>query len=189
MHDLDHLLRTVPSLGAYSGHYQSSTDADHGRIHAMDPLPENAIPYEITRPHCANRQTGGTSREDTYTRMRRGRHQIGFGIAKNVLQVHGVDAQGRCGVQRQLKRPQGIPYFSQLPHCPIGMEACAGAHFRARKLTALGRIRRFAVAQYSRVRSSDAATKCAFRPAKSTNTPTCVKETSPHETLRSLLPV
>jgi transposase len=121
--------------------------------------------------------------------MRRGRHQIGFGIAKNVLQVHGVDAQGRCGVQRQLKRPQGIPYFSQLPHCPIGMEACAGAHFRARKLTALGRIRRFAVAQYSRVRSSDAATKCAFRPAKSTNTPTCVKETSPHETLRSLLPV
>jgi hypothetical protein len=42
------------------------------------------------------------------------------------------------------------------------MEACAGAHFRARKLTALGRIRRFAVAQYSRVRSSDAATKWRF---------------------------
>jgi hypothetical protein len=77
-------------------------------------------------------------------------------------QVHGIDERGKAVLRKQLRRAQVAVFFGNLPPCVIGMEACAGAHFRARKLTALGRIRRFAVAQYSRVRSSDAATKWRF---------------------------
>jgi transposase len=64
--------------------------------------------------------------------------QIGFDLAKTVFQVHGVDARGKVGVRKQLKRAQVIPFFTQLPPCLIGMEACGGAHFWARKLVALG---------------------------------------------------
>src|ERR1022692_452330 len=64
--------------------------------------------------------------------------QIGFDLAKAVFQVHGVDARGKVGVRKQLKRAQVIAFFTQLPPCLIGMEACGGAHFWARKLTALG---------------------------------------------------
>jgi len=31
-----------------------------------------------------------------------------------------------------------MQFFTQLPPCLIGMEACGGAHFWARKLTVLG---------------------------------------------------
>src|SRR5450755_2737906 len=64
--------------------------------------------------------------------------QIGFDLAKAVFQVHGVDARGKVGVRKQLKRAQVIAFFTQLPPCLIGMEACGGAHFWARRLTALG---------------------------------------------------
>lgn len=64
--------------------------------------------------------------------------QIGFDLAKTVFQAHGVDARGKVGVRKQLKRGQVVPFFTQLPPCLIGMEACGSAHFWARKLTALG---------------------------------------------------
>lgn len=37
-----------------------------------------------------------------------------------------------------LKRAQVIPYFANLPECLVGMEACAGAHYRTRRLSSLG---------------------------------------------------
>jgi transposase len=64
--------------------------------------------------------------------------QVGFDLAKNVFQVHGIDERGKAALRRQLKRPQVIRFFTQLPPCLIGMEACGGAHFWARKLTAIG---------------------------------------------------
>jgi transposase len=63
---------------------------------------------------------------------------VGIDLAKVVFQVHGVDARGKASVRKQLKRPQVIAFFTQLPPCLIGMEACGSAHFWARKLTALG---------------------------------------------------
>src|ERR1019366_6174386 len=64
--------------------------------------------------------------------------QVGFDLAKNVFQVHGIDERGKGALRKQLKRAQVIPFFTQLPPCLIGMEACGGAHFWARKLVALG---------------------------------------------------
>lgn len=63
---------------------------------------------------------------------------IGLDLAKNVFQVHAVDAAGRVVVRRQVRRAQMRLFFSRLPACLIGMEACAGAHYSARELTKFG---------------------------------------------------
>jgi transposase len=63
---------------------------------------------------------------------------IGIDLAKNVFQVHGVDAQGDVVVVRKLRRAQVVAFFAKVPVCLIGMEACATAHHWARELTKLG---------------------------------------------------
>jgi transposase len=63
---------------------------------------------------------------------------IGLDIAKNVFQVHGIDAAEKVVVRKQLRRGQVIAFFAALPPCLIGMEACATAHDWARELTKLG---------------------------------------------------
>lgn len=63
---------------------------------------------------------------------------IGFDLAKNVFQVHGVDADGRVVLRKRLRRAEVVPFFANLASCVIGMEACATAHHWARELMALG---------------------------------------------------
>ena len=63
---------------------------------------------------------------------------IGLDIAKNVFQVHGIDATEKVVVRKQLRRSQVLAFFKALPPCLIGMEACATAHYWARELTKLG---------------------------------------------------
>ncbi len=63
---------------------------------------------------------------------------IGVDLAKNVFQVHGVDAEGGVVVRRQLRRGQVLPFFKKQPPCLVGMEACATAHHWARQLIELG---------------------------------------------------
>ena len=63
---------------------------------------------------------------------------IGLDIAKSVFQVHGVDAQGKVIVRRQLKRRYVLAFFQKLPLCLIGIEACASSHYWSRELQALG---------------------------------------------------
>jgi transposase len=63
---------------------------------------------------------------------------VGLDLAKNVFQVHGVSADGRVVVRRQLRRAEVLKFFSTLPPCLVGMEACASAHHWARELIAIG---------------------------------------------------
>jgi len=63
---------------------------------------------------------------------------IGLDIAKNVFQVHGIDANEKVVVRKQLRRSQVLAFFAALAPCLIGMEACVGAHYLSRKLKALG---------------------------------------------------
>jgi hypothetical protein len=63
---------------------------------------------------------------------------IGLDIAKNVFQVHGIDAAEKVVVRKQLRRGQLMKFFETLPPCLVGMEACATAHYWARELTKLG---------------------------------------------------
>src|ERR1035441_4904272 len=63
---------------------------------------------------------------------------IGLDLAKNVFQVHGIDATEKVVVRKQLRRGQVMTFFEALAPCLIGMEACATAHHWARELTKLG---------------------------------------------------
>lgn len=63
---------------------------------------------------------------------------VGLDLAKTVFQVHAVDHAGAVVIRRQVRRAQLLLFFSRLAPCLIGMEACAGAHYRARELTKLG---------------------------------------------------
>jgi len=65
--------------------------------------------------------------------------RVGVDLAKNLIQVHAVDAAGKRLVSRALKREQFIAWCEQLPKgCLVAMEACSGAHHWARKLRAMG---------------------------------------------------
>lgn len=63
---------------------------------------------------------------------------IGIDLAKSVFQLHGTDERGKAVLSKVLRRPQMMRFFTQLPPCLIGMEACGGAHFWARKLSECG---------------------------------------------------
>jgi len=67
--------------------------------------------------------------------------RIGLDLAKNVFQVHGVDANERVVLRRQLKRSEVLRFFAKLDRietCIVGMEACCGSDYWARELTKLG---------------------------------------------------
>lgn len=63
---------------------------------------------------------------------------IGRDLAKSVFQAHGVDETGATTLTKRLHRKQMLPFFSKLPPCLIGMEACGTAHYWARTLAAMG---------------------------------------------------
>jgi transposase len=64
--------------------------------------------------------------------------RFGIDLAKNVFQVHGVDAVGKTVVQKQLRRSQMLKFFAAQPPALIGIEACGSAHYWGRELGALG---------------------------------------------------
>jgi transposase len=50
-------------------------------------------------------------------------------------------------MRRKLTRRKVAEFFAQLPACEVGMEACGGAHYWARKLSALGHTVKLMAAQ------------------------------------------
>jgi transposase len=73
---------------------------------------------------------------------------IGLDLAKHVFQVHGIDAEGTTVLRKRLRRGQVLAFFSRIPRCVVGLEACATAHYWACELRALGHEVRLMPAQY-----------------------------------------
>ena len=73
---------------------------------------------------------------------------IGLDIAKNVFQIHGVDASGRIVLRKRLRRGQMTDFFANLPACLIGIEATGGAHFWSRILNTFGHTVRLMAPQF-----------------------------------------
>ncbi|EYS84673.1 transposase [Cupriavidus sp. SK-4] len=73
---------------------------------------------------------------------------VGIDLAKNIFQVHGVNEHGKPVLTKQLRRHQMPTFFAKLPPCVIGMEACASAHFWARKLQGFGHTVRLMAPQF-----------------------------------------
>jgi len=86
---------------------------------------------------------------------------IGIDLAKTVFAVHGVNEHGRAVLKKTLKRDQVIAFFANLQPCLIGMEACGGAHYWARKLKTMGHTVRLIAPQfvkpYVKTNKNDAA--------------------------------
>ena len=74
--------------------------------------------------------------------------RIGLDVAKNVFQVHGVDADGAVVVRRRLRRDDLLDFFATLPRCVVGLEACSASHHWARELVRLGHDARMMPARY-----------------------------------------
>jgi transposase len=75
---------------------------------------------------------------------------VGLDLAKTVFQVHAADRNGRPVARKKLRRKQVPEFFSALPPCLVGLEACASAHHWARELQALGHEVRLIPPQYVR---------------------------------------
>ena len=63
---------------------------------------------------------------------------VGLDLAKHTFHVVGCNRYGKELNRRMLRRGQVMGYFANLPKCRVGMEACASAHFWARRLKEQG---------------------------------------------------
>lgn len=63
---------------------------------------------------------------------------IGIDLAKQVFQIHGVNEFGKAVLKKQVRRQQMAAFFANMPPALIGMEACGGAHYWARKFQGMG---------------------------------------------------
>jgi transposase len=73
---------------------------------------------------------------------------VGLDLAKQVIAVHGVGAEGRMMLRKVLRRDQLLSWSASLSPCVMAMEACGGAHYWARELTRQGHTVRIIAAEY-----------------------------------------
>jgi len=75
---------------------------------------------------------------------------VGLDLAKQIIQVHGVDVAGRVVLRKAVRRERLLALLAQFPCCVVGMEACSGAHHWARELSRLGHAPRIMAAEFVR---------------------------------------
>src|SRR5437660_9916437 len=75
---------------------------------------------------------------------------VGLDLAKQIIQVHAIDATGRVVLRKVVRRERLLAVLAQFPWCVVGMEACSGAHHWARELTRLGHDTRIMAAEFVR---------------------------------------
>lgn len=73
---------------------------------------------------------------------------LGIDIAKNVFQLHGTNRQGKVELRKRLRREQLLSFMQKLPPCLVGLEACGGAHYWARKFQEYGHTVKLIPPQY-----------------------------------------
>src|SRR5215467_15669322 len=65
--------------------------------------------------------------------MKQEMHVLGIDIAKRVFHAIGMDNTGKLVFRKRLSRHDLMPFMAKLPPVRIGMEACGGAHYWARR--------------------------------------------------------
>jgi transposase len=116
---------------------------------------------------------------------------IGIDLGKHSFHLHGQDARGKEVFRKKLGRKQMIEFLATFHSCTVVMEACAGSHYMARKLTTLGHQAKLISPQFVRpfVKSNkndfvdaEAICEAASRPAMRFVTP----KTESQQTLSAL---
>src|SRR5437899_6907867 len=70
--------------------------------------------------------------------MKQEMNVLGIDIAKRVLHAVGMDNRGNIVYRKRLSRHDLMPFIAKLPPIRIGIEACGGAHYWARRFGAYG---------------------------------------------------
>jgi len=73
---------------------------------------------------------------------------VGIDLAKTSFHLHGVGSRGRVVASKKLSRAKLARFMANSPPCLVGMEACAGAHYWARKFRQMGHEVRLIGAQF-----------------------------------------
>jgi len=73
---------------------------------------------------------------------------LGIDIAKQVFHLVGRNEQGTILLRKRLYRAQVMAFIAQLPPTLIGMEACGGAHYWARRFREHGHAVRLMAPQF-----------------------------------------
>jgi len=63
---------------------------------------------------------------------------VGIDLGKHSFHVHGQNRFGKAVFRKKFSRKQMTEFFATFHACTVVMEACAGAHYIARQLTAFG---------------------------------------------------
>ncbi|MFL9860022.1 IS110 family transposase, partial [Paraburkholderia madseniana] len=80
------------------------------------------------------RRSDQSSKENVVNRIVR----IGVDLAKNVMQLHGVDVAERVVIRKAVTREKFLEWVANLEPCLVAMEACTASHFCARRLREYG---------------------------------------------------
>jgi len=75
---------------------------------------------------------------------------LGIDLGKHTFHVHGQDKHGHFVFRKLFTRKKLIEFLSNYPAVIVAMEACAGAHWLARKLRELGHTVKLIAPQYVR---------------------------------------
>ena len=73
---------------------------------------------------------------------------IAMDTSKHVFTLHGLDADGRPVLRRELTRAKLEAFFKDLPPTEVVLEACGGSHHWGRRLIAMGHCVRLLPPQY-----------------------------------------
>lgn len=78
----------------------------------------------------------------------RGATVYGIDLGKNLFHVVGTDPAGNIVQRVKFRRDTLFTFFGHADHAVIGMEACPGSQWLARKLQAMGHTVRIISAQF-----------------------------------------
>lgn len=63
---------------------------------------------------------------------------LGIDLAKNVFQLHGIDAEGQPVLKRRVRREKPLQIVADIEPCLITIEACTGAFYWAQAFQQCG---------------------------------------------------
>jgi transposase len=105
--------------------------------------------------------------------MKQSLHTVAIDLAKKVFHLVGADTTGKILWRKRLTRHALMPFIAQLPPVLIGIEACGGAHYWARrfrehghevKLMAPQFVKPFVKSNKNDMRDAEAIAEAVMRP-------------------------
>ena len=73
---------------------------------------------------------------------------VGIDLAKNIFHLVGMDERGKVILRKRLTRGEVLSFMANLPRLTIGMEACGGSHYWARRFREQGHEVKLMAPQY-----------------------------------------